>query len=158
MPSQEHSPISAPRASPSGWTASLEEGGEVCGAIKAVTQKGCGFPNVSFESLRDLGSVSPWLPPLGLARRRTGWPKAWGEAAARTCRCSGKVRNLPQSGQRRCSHPRAVSNPRPRRRGSGAALGQAVGAAVGTPPTRPHLLHVTSTAAKSVSLATLEKQ
>lgn len=93
---------------------------------------------MSFESLRDLGSVSPWLPPLGLARRRTGWPRAWGEAAARPCRCSGKVRNLPPSGQRRCSHPRAVSNPRPRRRGSGAALGQAVGAAVGTPPMRPH--------------------
>lgn len=68
MSSQEHSPISAPQASPSRGAASLEEGGEVCGAIKAVTQKGCGFPSVSFESLRDLGSVSRWLPPLGLGR------------------------------------------------------------------------------------------
>lgn len=56
---QEHPPLEG--------TASLEEGGEDCGAIRAVTQKGCGFPNMSFESLRDLGCVCPWLPPLGLA-------------------------------------------------------------------------------------------
>lgn len=46
----------------------LEEGGEECGTIKAVTQKGCGFSTSSFESLRDLGCVCPWFS------RPQNWP------------------------------------------------------------------------------------
>jgi len=113
---------------------------------------------MSSASLRDLGCVYPCLPPLGLGRPRNRLAQGAGRGGGRDPWVLGESEKSSSVGQPRCSHPRSVSCADEE---AGAALGQAMGAAVGTAPNCRHLLGVTSTAAKrhhDVSPVTVERR
>lgn len=81
--------MSAPRASPGGGdVAGAGRGG--CGAINAVTHKGCGFPPAALSHCVTLAESARGSLGSGSVARGTGWPRAWGKARHRPAGPRGK--------------------------------------------------------------------
>lgn len=110
MPRRERGPVSAPRASPGGGAvAGAGRGG--CGAINAVTQKGCGFPPGALSHCVTLSESARGSLGSGSVARRTGWPRAWGEARHQPAGPRGKPETFLISSRCSDGHPAISTSP-----------------------------------------------
>lgn len=148
---REHNPISAPRASPCRGAGRghpcRREGRTIC----ALTQKGCGFPRMSFESRRDLGCCAcPWLAAAGA--RLPAEPAGPGRGASPSSQRRRRLARRWESLKPTHTGPGKALAPRSERfrpkKGAGAVLGQAfwgIPLVFGASPAGCHFLEVTKT-------------